>query len=148
VGSIKGKWTERVECASNAEAQVARDEFRRKGMLSRIRRIPARYQHGNPVGGTWAVQARMSKKGPNAYRQGKDTVPLILVDWPVVITNKTRTQTGRDFRGKPTYEETETKTAGVQIRTMRLDKSEVADAVAEAQEKINDELGLNKEESA
>ena len=94
MGSIKGKWTERVECASNAEAQVTREGFRRKGMLSRIRRIPVSYQHGNPVGGTWAVQARMPKNGPNTYRQDRK------------------------------------------------------DAVAKAQEKINDELGLNKEESA
>ena len=146
MGAVKGKWTERVECVSNAEAQVKRDEFRRKGMISRIRRIPVRYQSGKAIGGVWAVQARTPKKGPNTYRYS-DATPLILVDWPVVISKTTKTQTGRDFRGKPTYQENETKSAGVQVKAMRLKKDKVAEAIADEQEKVNRELGIVKEES-
>jgi len=146
--SRKGKWTERVECASNAEAQVKKDEYRRKGMISRIRRVPVRYESGHPVGGHWAVQARIPKNGLNTYRYGENTVPLILVELPVVITKTSKIQTGRDFRGKPTYEEKKTESAGIQIKPMRLNKKDVAKAVATAQENVNQALGITTEESA
>ena len=141
MGSIKGKWTTKVDCASNAEAQVMRDQFRRKGMLARIRRTADRFQSGKPIGGHWIVQARIPKKGLNTYRQNSKTLPLILVKWPVVISNTTRTQTGRDFRGKPTYEESTTKTAGIEVRAMRLAEDEIPDAIAAEQTKIDEEIG-------
>ena len=66
--SVKGKWTEKVVCATNEEAKAKKDEFRRKGMIARTRRNPDWYQDGIPIGGTWIVQARIPKKGLNTYR--------------------------------------------------------------------------------
>jgi len=140
MSSVKGKWTEKVVCGTNAEAQVKKDEFKRKGMLSRIRRNPARYEDGMAIGGTFIVQARIPKKGLNTYGQDPDALPLLLVKWPLIIEHKIRTQTGRDFRGKPTYEETIVKTAGIEVRAMRIAENEVADAIVAQQEKVDEEL--------
>jgi len=68
MGSVKGKWTEKVVCATNEEAKAKKNEFQRKGMIARTRRNPTRYQDGMPIGGTWIVQARIPKKGLNTYR--------------------------------------------------------------------------------
>ena len=142
MGAVKGKWTEKVVCATSAEAQVKKDEFRRKGMIARIRRNPARYQSGTPIGGTWIVQARIPKKGLNTYWVDlKNQPPLRLVKWPVVITTTTRTRTGKDWKGNWEYEETTTKTAGIETKAVRIKESDVKEAVAAEQEKVDAEIG-------
>lgn len=133
------KWTEKVVCESNAEAKVKKDEFQRKGMISRIRRNPARYQGGTPMDGTWIVQARTPKNGLNTYMTNE--VPLRLVNWPIVITTLERTKKGKDWKDKWVYEETEIMTAGVQIKAVRLSESEVAEAVKTQQEVVNKKVG-------
>ena len=66
MGSVKGKWTEKVKCGSPVEAQVEQDRFRRKGMIARINRRPSRRVDGKPSG-------PLARQSTNAKERAKRT---------------------------------------------------------------------------
>ena len=144
MSSTKGKWTEQIHCESPAEAQVTKDEFRRKGMLARIVRRPARRVGGTPIGGHWLVKARMPKNGPNQGRLNAKEPPLVIVEVPVIVKREVKQNQldengkhAKDWKGNWLYNIETVEEVKVESKAIRITPEDIPAFVAEAQAKVD-----------
>ena len=147
MSAIRNKWTEKIKCSSVAEAQVKKEELRRKGMIARIARRPARYRGGVPQGGYWLVKGRVPKRGPNQQAMNTDELPLVIVKIPMIVEQEVKRKKldengnhEKDWKGVWQYETEMVKRAVIQEKAMRIAPEDIPAFVAEAQEKVDSVL--------